>query len=188
MRTIFFIILSIAVLCSCGSTKGFQAVRVDAGWAEFQEDGLSGDPVAAVGTTFQNDLDRNGRPQGWVGDIAAALTVINDDMGGADLEGDREELDLGTRFYPDTDNCLLPYVGFGAAVQRLHLADGDAGSVTDVMVGAYWTAGLDIHLGGGLYLGVAYRATAGIETELGDDDEETDLDAGAFLLSIGVQL
>jgi opacity protein-like surface antigen len=177
-------LLLTAVPTGCSSPGHLQA-RAEAGVADFTEEGgVSSQQTAGVGLSFRDST----RPLGWVADMALRGTRIQDDLGAADLTGSRIELDVGTRLYVDSGSDFYrPFAGLGVTIQRIHL-DDEASSATAVIPGVYVGAGVEFALSSGLLLGFSYRRTAGVEEELGDDDEDTDLDSGAFLVSLGIGL
>lgn len=186
-RAILSLLVLTFLLPAC---VGFHSTRAEFGTSDFQEDDgtIGSSPTIAVGHLFQDDLPDGNKAEGFVGDAALRATTFHKDLGGANLDGSRIELDLGTRLYPYSDSDFYqPYLGFGGTLQRLHLEDGSDSATTEVLPGVYATAGIDFVIGA-LRWGVSYRHTFGIDARLGDDIEETELDAGAFLMSVGLSL
>jgi hypothetical protein len=158
---------------------------LETGVSQFEESGLDAAPQVSIGYSFQDDLLTN-RAVGWVGDSALRLSFFDQPLDDGTLSGDREEIDLGTRLYLDSGSTLFqPYVGFGGTLQRMHL-EFEGTPASTIAPGAYGVVGFDVVLGR-LRLGAAYRHTAGIDARLGDD-EKTNLDGGAVMLSVGVSL
>lgn len=185
MRLSILIVLS-ALLASCAS--GLRAPRLELGAFEHEKGGLDRQATAGVGVIFREGLAAGKPVEGWVGDAAIRGARIHDDLGGATLTGERIEVDLGTRFYPYSGNPhYQPFFGFGGTLQRLHLEDGDVGDTTVTAPGIYGVLGVEAVFGR-LRLGLQYRHTAGIDAELGDDTEDTNLDGGTFMLTLGVGL
>lgn len=188
MKKMLMLIVA-AALASC-SSAGFRTSRLESGLAFFEKaDGPGTMPCAGVGATFQDDLPPRATPvTGWVGDLGIRLSAISDDLGGAKLTGDREELDVGTRFYAYSgSDTVQPYFGFGGVLSRLHLDDGDVGSSDTVTPGLYGILGVDLVFGK-FRLGIAYRHTAGVDARLEGDEETSNLDGGEALVSVGVSL
>lgn len=182
--------LSLTALASC-SAAGYRATRVELGTTTFEGDRdkeLGSLPSMAVGYSFQDDLPSGNLARGWVGDVALRVTDIDVDLGGGDLTGSRQELDFGTRFYPDTgSNVYQLFLGFGGTLARFDLEDG-VGSADETLPGVYGVIGAEWALGRYLRVGIQYRHTSGLDADLGDNPEEQELDGGSLTASIGVSL
>lgn len=185
-----FLILLTTVLASC-SAAGYRAGRVEVGTATLEgdhDDELGAMPEFAVGYSFQDDLPAGNLARGWVGDVALRLTTVDVDLGGADLTGSRQELDIGTRFYPETGSKVYQlFLGFGGTLARFDLEDGAAGSADETLPGVYGVLGAEWALGRRLRIGVQYRHTSGLDGKLGDSPEQ-ELDGGALMFTLGATL